>query len=160
MISNTDRTSAVPPLDTKDLYRSTPSPPLRPKSAPPIQSPRFTPTPPKSARPSVSSDFHPTPSSGRPQSARPRSSRPRSSKSLSASSKAGLSASKWCQGTFNGILEWKKKHQSHLLSMICFICKQKLKMHSQKFLSKSLWPHKFDPQWVSFYAQNQVSIIN
>lgn len=93
VISNTDRTSAVPPLDTKDLYRSTPSPPPRPKSAPPVQSPRFTPTPPKSARPSVSSDFRPTPSSGRPQSARPRSSRPRSSKSLSASSKAGLSAS-------------------------------------------------------------------
>lgn len=109
VISNTDRTSAVPPLDTKDLYRSTPSPPPRPKSAPPVQSPRFTPTPPKSARPSVSSDFRPTPSSGRPQSARPRSSRPRSSKSLSASSKAGLSASKCllflCYGTFNGVVK-------------------------------------------------------
>lgn len=95
VISNTDRISAVPPLDTKDLYRSTPSPPPRPKSAPPVQSPRYTPTPPKSARPSISSDIRPTPSSGRPQSARPRSSRPHSSKSLSASGKTARSASKY-----------------------------------------------------------------
>lgn len=41
-----------------------------------------------------------------------------------------------------------------------FYLQAKIKDAFTKILSKSLWPHKFDPQWISFYAQNQVSIIN
>ena len=126
VISNTDRISAVPPLDTKDLYRSTPSPPPRPKSAPPVQSPRYTPTPPKSARPSISSDIRPTPSSGRPQSARPRSSRPHSSKSLSASGKTARSASKYrflnCECRVNSRSQQYLNFHSALLYWSWFDC--------------------------------------